>query len=43
MIIITPSLKDIGKYHATLSLNSLVVGDVQQTYLNIVVKDPIPP
>jgi hypothetical protein len=43
MIIIKPTLKDIGKYHATLSLKSLVVGDVQQTYLDIVVKDPNPP
>jgi hypothetical protein len=41
MIIITPTLKDTGKYHTTLTLKSLA--DVQKTYLDIVVKDPTPP
>jgi len=43
MIIITPTIKDLGYYHAKLSLKSLIVGDLQQTYLNIIVKDPNPP
>jgi len=42
MIIMTPALKDIGYYHSTLSLKSKIMGDLQKTYLNILVKDPRP-
>jgi hypothetical protein len=42
MIIMTPTFKDIGYYHSTLSLKSKIMGDLQKTYLNILVKDPRP-
>lgn len=43
MIIMNPTIKDLGVYNASLTLKSLIAGDEQYTSINIVVKDPNPP
>jgi len=42
LITFFPLMKDLGEYHASLTLKNLIIGDEKETSIKILVKDPTP-